>query len=430
MSEIIDLSDLIVNDEDNDDNELIYQNLLYGETIPNNTILSSPSSSCSVSYHHNERLTSSSSCSSSTINNNYDHFDDAFLMQSFPFTSQQQQQQQQQQNLFKFESSFFCYWLNCSKSFTTLKELNDHIGYDHVEPQKYHVHQQQNSGKKFICQWYNCMRDRKPFDQRYKLINHMRIHSCYKPKLCQYPGCGKSFSRQENLKNHYRTHTREKPYICKIGGCMKTFTNTSDRAKHRRVHFDPKPCRCKFPGCTKAYTDPSSLRKHRKNKHATNRNLSESWSMSSSSSSPSSSFTNMNYDNSNLAHSWPNSIFTNYESNELNSNQNVQNYESYVTQPMQPEQNGSQNHHHYGIINNEGLMIMANDDHQHYCSDSLQSQYNDSSSFRSQIVEQNFHFNNYSIDEQVDYGNGIINNHHYYQDNDLWQQNNQTLYAY
>lgn len=29
------------------------------------------------------------------------------------------------------------------------------------------------------------MRDRKPFDQRYKLINHMRIHSCYKPKLCQ-----------------------------------------------------------------------------------------------------------------------------------------------------------------------------------------------------------------------------------------------------
>ena len=124
MSEIIDLSDLIVNDEDNDDNELIYQNLLFGETIPNNTILSSPSSSsCSVSYHHNERLTSSSSCSSSTINNNYDHFDDAFLMQSFPFTSQKKQQQQQQQNLFKFESSFFCYWLNCSKSFTTLKEL-------------------------------------------------------------------------------------------------------------------------------------------------------------------------------------------------------------------------------------------------------------------------------------------------------------------
>lgn len=116
----------------------------------------------------------------------------------------------------------------------------------------------------FVCSWKDCSRDGLPFKAKYKLINHIRVHTGEKPFNCSHPGCGKSFARAENLKIHVRTHTGERPFACEFKGCDKRFANSSDRRKHIHVHTLEKPYRCKFAGCDKSYTHPSSLRKHMK----------------------------------------------------------------------------------------------------------------------------------------------------------------------
>ncbi|XP_077378735.1 uncharacterized protein LOC144019477 isoform X1 [Festucalex cinctus] len=146
-----------------------------------------------------------------------------------------------------------CLWTDCRANCRSREELARHIEKAHVDQRK---------GEEFACFWANCIRRRKPFNARYKLLIHMRVHSGEKPNKCMFEGCSKAFSRLENLKIHLRSHTGEKPYVCQHLGCLKAFSNSSDRAKHQRTHLDTKPYTCQIPGCTKRYTDPSSLRKH------------------------------------------------------------------------------------------------------------------------------------------------------------------------
>ncbi|KAL6103813.1 uncharacterized protein ACO6RY_13684 [Pungitius sinensis] len=146
-----------------------------------------------------------------------------------------------------------CRWMDCSAAYGSQEELVRHIEKAHIDQRK---------GEEFSCFWAGCVRRHKPFNARYKLLIHMRVHSGEKPNKCMFEGCCKAFSRLENLKIHLRSHTGEKPYICQHPGCLKAFSNSSDRAKHQRTHLDTKPYACQIPGCTKRYTDPSSLRKH------------------------------------------------------------------------------------------------------------------------------------------------------------------------
>uniref|UniRef100_A0A3Q3W702 C2H2-type domain-containing protein n=1 Tax=Mola mola TaxID=94237 RepID=A0A3Q3W702_MOLML len=152
-----------------------------------------------------------------------------------------------------------CRWLNCSTVYEQKDELVRHIEKMHVE---------QRRAEDFTCYWVGCPRNYKPFNARYKLLIHMRVHSGEKPNKCTFEGCKKAFSRLENLKIHLRSHTGEKPYLCQHPGCHKAFSNSSDRAKHQRTHLETKPYTCQVPGCAKRYTDPSSLRKHVKS-HST-----------------------------------------------------------------------------------------------------------------------------------------------------------------
>ncbi|XP_078529581.1 zinc finger protein GLIS1 isoform X2 [Lissotriton helveticus] len=146
-----------------------------------------------------------------------------------------------------------CRWIDCNAGYDQQDELVRHIEKTHIDQRK---------GEDFTCFWAGCVRRYKPFNARYKLLIHMRVHSGEKPNKCMFEGCNKAFSRLENLKIHLRSHTGEKPYLCQHPGCQKAFSNSSDRAKHQRTHLDTKPYACQIPGCSKRYTDPSSLRKH------------------------------------------------------------------------------------------------------------------------------------------------------------------------
>nr|QFQ66899.1 Zic-like protein [Hofstenia miamia] len=157
-----------------------------------------------------------------------------------------------------------CLWIDqeqaepkkaCNKSFTTMHELVTHLTVEHVGGPEQSVH---------TCHWQACTRAGKPFKAKYKLINHIRVHTGEKPFPCPFPGCGKVFARSENLKIHKRTHTGEKPFKCDYPGCDRRFANSSDRKKHSHVHTSDKPYNCKYRNCDKSYTHPSSLRKHMK----------------------------------------------------------------------------------------------------------------------------------------------------------------------
>ncbi|KAM7159741.1 uncharacterized protein RBU57_010225 [Macrochelys suwanniensis] len=143
----------------------------------------------------------------------------------------------------------------CARTFSAMYELVHHVTTEHVGGPEQSNH---------ICEWEGCARENKPFKAKYKLTNHIRVHTGERPFLCPFPGCEKVFARAENLKIHKRIHTGEKPFACEFARCDRRFANSSDRKKHAQAHSSDKPYRCRVTGCEKSYTHPSSLRKHLK----------------------------------------------------------------------------------------------------------------------------------------------------------------------
>jgi len=146
-------------------------------------------------------------------------------------------------------------FLPCNKRFQRLDDLVNHLRRVHVQGPENTDH---------TCMWEQCMRGCKPFRAKYKLVNHLRVHTGEKPFCCQFQHCKKKFARSENLKIHRRLHTGEKPFPCQVAGCERRFANSSDRKKHAHVHSKDHPYKCEVPGCNKKYSHPSSLRKHKR----------------------------------------------------------------------------------------------------------------------------------------------------------------------
>lgn len=82
-----------------------------------------------------------------------------------------------------------CEWENCSMRFPTTAGLMDHVGVDHIGSGKSH----------YLCKWAGCERaqEGRGFNQRQKIVRHVRTHVGDKPCVCEI--CGRGFSESTTL---------------------------------------------------------------------------------------------------------------------------------------------------------------------------------------------------------------------------------------
>lgn len=113
----------------------------------------------------------------------------------------------------------------CDRTFSTMHEMVTHVSMDHVGGPEQTNH---------ICYWEDCPREGKSFKAKYKLVNHIRVHTGEKPFPCPFPGCGKIFARSENLKIHKRTHTGRNPHYRGMA-CVKQLSEKGDIYRRNRL---------------------------------------------------------------------------------------------------------------------------------------------------------------------------------------------------
>lgn len=73
------------------------------------------------------------------------------------------------------DDPIICRWKDCNLMFADQQELVVHLKKMHLD---------QATDDEFTCLWENCKRNSDPFNARYKLVIHMRVHSKEQPHKC------------------------------------------------------------------------------------------------------------------------------------------------------------------------------------------------------------------------------------------------------
>lgn len=138
----------------------------------------------------------------------------------------------------------------CDKTFTTMRNLRDHVNV---------VHNREES------KWYySCPHCTKRFYKKSNLDNHVLKHTGDKPFACVHQGCDVRFKRAKSLKAHLASkHSgKQQSYLCSF--CGKPFASLSGYkqhlSKHTGVTYLKRNVVC--TDCGKAFRSRADLRTH------------------------------------------------------------------------------------------------------------------------------------------------------------------------
>jgi KRAB domain-containing zinc finger protein len=101
-------------------------------------------------------------------------------------------------------------------------------------------------------------------DRRFGLgddfIDHMLRHNQFKPHVCDFPGCGKSFMKAHKLKLHKSTHVKNPLKNFECDKCDRKFSELEYLKKHLFRHLGIKSFECSL--CPARFSAKNGLDSH------------------------------------------------------------------------------------------------------------------------------------------------------------------------
>lgn len=140
----------------------------------------------------------------------------------------------------------------CDKVLCNKYSLEKHMANMHSEEKK----RRMSSGYRGVDKRFHCPECSYSAPRKFKLLNHLRVHTGEKPFHCEL--CGNNFSQKTNLKMHMRTHSDRKEFICDT--CGKQFRHKQNYKRHQNVHENIKDFTCGI--CNKSLKSPETLKSH------------------------------------------------------------------------------------------------------------------------------------------------------------------------